>query len=136
MPEEIEKILELAKPPSPEPTGEPTISKSARISRVCGFLALGSVGLFWLMFFAALNGYENHGGDSDVFLYLSAGEGLLLLGLSLAAITCAIIGFAGAKRYPGNWKVAGLAIVLTLVAVAGFLTPIIIILSHLTLQIG
>ncbi len=136
MPEEIEKILELAGPPVVQPSGSPDVSKSARIGRVCGFLALGSVVLFWLIFVAAVNGYETHGGDSDMFLHLLAGEGLLLLGLSLAAITCAIIGLVGAKRHPGNWKVAGLAIVLTLVAVAGFLAPIIIFLSHMTLQIG
>ena len=130
MPEEIERILELTKPSAPESPAAPLVSKSARISRACGFLALGSVVLFWLMFFVAVNGYENHGGDSDIFLQLLAGEGLLLLGLSLAAITCAIIGLAGAKRHSGNWKVAGLAIVLTLVAVAGFIVPLLVVLSQ------
>ena len=115
---------------------EPTVSKSARIGRGCGFLALGSVVLFWLVFFVAVNGYENHGGDSDIFLQLLAGEGLLLLSLSPVAIICAIIGFVGARHHPGNWKVAGQAIVLAVVAMAGFLAPIIIFLSGLSLQIG
>jgi len=49
MTEEIETILELTKPPADQPAGEPTISKSARISRVFAFLALGSVIVFWLL---------------------------------------------------------------------------------------
>jgi len=129
MPEDIEKILELANPPTAQSAGERTISGSARLSRVCGFLALGSVVLFWLLFLTACSGYERHGGDPDMVLHLLAGEGLLLLGLSPVAIICAIIGLVGARRHPGNRKVAGLAMVLTLVAVAGFLAPIIIFLS-------
>ena len=49
MTEEIEKILELTKPPADQPAGESTISKSAQISRVFAFLALGSVIVFWLV---------------------------------------------------------------------------------------
>ena len=129
MPEDIKQILELVEPPEAQSTAGPTVSTSARIGRVCGFLALGSVVLFWLLFLTACSGYERHGGDPDFVLHLLAGEGLLLLGLSPVAIICAIIGFVGARRHPGNWKVAGLAILLTLVAVAGFLAPIIIYLS-------
>jgi hypothetical protein len=129
MPEDIEKALELARPSASEPASERTVSTSARIGRGCGFLALGSVVLFWLLLLTAYSGYERHGGDPDIVLHLLAGEGLLLLGLSPVAIICAIIGFVGARRHPGNWKVAGLAILLTLVAVAGFLAPIIIYLS-------
>ena len=136
MPEDIKQILELVEPPEAQSTAGPTVSTSARIGRVCGFLALGSVVLFWLMLLTACSGYERHGADPDLVLRLLAGEGLLLLGLFLVAMICAIIGLVGAKRHPGNWKVAGLAIVLTLVAVAGFLAPIIIFLSHMTLQIG
>jgi hypothetical protein len=130
MPADIEKILELANPPTAQPAGERTISGSARVSRVCGFLALGSVVLFWLLFLSACSGYERHGGDPDLVLHLLAVEGLLLGGLSPVAIICAIIGMVGAKRHPGNWKVAGLATVLTIVAVAGFIVPLLVILSQ------
>lgn len=109
MTEEIEKILELTKPPADQPAGEPTISKSARISRVFAFLALGSVIVFWLL---------TLGAHSYYFLDLFYDEGLLLFGLSLAAITCASIGL----------KVERLAIVLTIVAVAVFFAPCFIIL--------
>jgi hypothetical protein len=129
MPEDIKQILELVGPLEAKSAAKPGVSTSARIGRVCGFLALGSVVLFWLLFLTACSGYERHGGDPDIVLHLLAGEGFLLLGLSPVAIICAIIGFVGARRHPGNWKVAGLAIVLTLVAVAGFLAPIIIYLS-------
>lgn len=86
MPEEIAKILELAKPSATQPAEKPTISMSASISRVCGFLALGSVIFFWPVLIAAGNSYKIHGGDPNSILFLIAGEGLLLLGLSLLAI--------------------------------------------------
>jgi hypothetical protein len=113
MPEEIEKILELTKPPADQTAGEPTISKSARISRVFAFLALGSVIVFWLVTL----GYQTYDERLYYFLDLFTNEGLLLFGLSLAAITCASIGL----------KVERLAIVITIVAVAGFLVPMIIL---------
>lgn len=114
MPEEIEKILELTKPPGDQPAGEQTISKSARISRVFAFLALGSVIVFWLLTLGYLTYYER----LYYFLDLFAGEGLLLFALSLATITCASIGL----------KVERLAIVITIVAVAVFFAPLFIIL--------
>jgi hypothetical protein len=109
MPEEIKKILELTRP-----AGGPTISKSARISRVFAFLALGSVIVFWLVTLGYLTSYDRLYYFGDLFV----GEGFLLFGLSLAAITCASIGL----------KVERLAIVITIVAVAGFLAPMIIYL--------
>jgi hypothetical protein len=108
MTEEIEKILELNKLPADQPAGEPTISKSARISRVFAFLALGSVIVFWLLTLGVRSYYF-----LDLFYY----EGLLLFGLSLAAITCASIGL----------KVERLAIVITIVAVAVFFASLIIL---------
>jgi hypothetical protein len=130
MSDDIEKALELANPLATQPAGQRTISSSAKFSRVCGFLALGSVVLFWLLFLTACSGYERHGGDPDMVLRLLAGEGLLLLGLSPMTIICAIIGMVGARRHPGNWKAASLAMVLTLVAVAGFIVPLLVILSQ------
>jgi hypothetical protein len=109
MTEEIEKILELTKLPPDQPAVEPTITKSARISRIFAFLALGSVIVFWLLTLCVRSYY---------FLDLFYDEGLLLFGLSLAAITCASIGL----------KVERLAIVLTIVAVVGFFAPLFIIL--------
>ena len=105
--ENLSNILEVREE-SPEPAGEPTISKSARISRVFAFLALGSVIVFWLLTLS----------DSYYFLDLFFGEGFLLFGLSLAVITCASIGL----------KVERLAIVITIVAVAVFFAPLFIIL--------
>jgi hypothetical protein len=105
--ENLPNILELLEE-SPQPAGEPTISKSARISRMFAFLALGSVIVFWLLTLF----------DSYYFLDLFFDEGLLLFGLSLAAITCASIGL----------KLERLTIVLTIVTVAGFLAPLFIIL--------
>jgi len=114
MTEEIEKILELTKPPADQPAGEPILSKSARISRVCAFLALGSVIFFWMVTL----GYLKYDEFLYHFLDFFFGEGLLLFGLSLAVITCASIGL----------KVERLAIVLTIVAVVGFFAPCVIIL--------
>ena len=136
MPEEIEKILELTGPPVIQPSGSPDVSKSAQVSRVCGLLALGSVVFFWLMiglFYLA----EKSGGNTEkLFEFLLVAECCLLPCLSITAVITAIVGLVGAKRHPGNRKAAVWAIVLTLVAVAGFLVPIIIFLSHMTLQIG
>ena len=113
MTEEIEKILELTKPPADQPAGESTISKSAQISRVFAFLALGSVIIFWLVTLGYLTSYDRLVYFGDLFV----GEGFLLFGLSLAAITCASIGL----------KVERLAIVITIVAVAVFFAPLIIL---------
>jgi hypothetical protein len=136
MPEEIEKILELARPSAPQATGKPTVAKSARVSRICGLLALGSVVFFWLMiglFYLA----EKSGGNTEkLFEFLLVSECCLLPCLSITAVITAIIGLVGAKRHPGNRKAAVWAIVLTLVAVTGFLAPIIIYFSRHPLQIG
>jgi len=136
MPEEIEKILELARPPATQPAGEPTASRSARISRVCGFLALGSVILFWLMIGLFYLAEKSGGNAENLFEFLLVSECCLLPCLSITAVITAIVGLVGAKRHPGNRKAVVWAIVLTLVAVAGYLAPIIIFLSHMTLQIG
>jgi exosortase/archaeosortase len=80
---------------------------------------------------------EKSGGNAEnLFEILLVSECCLLPCLSLAAVLAAIVGLVGAKRHPGNRKAAVWAIVLTLLSVAGFLVPIIIFLSHMTLQIG
>ena len=136
MPEEIEKILELTKPPADQPAAKPIISKSARISRACGLLALGSVVFFWLMIGLFLISETAGGNAESLFEFLLVSECCLLPCLSITAVITAIVGLVGAKRHPGNRKAAVWAIVLTLLSVAGFLVPIIIFLSHMTLQIG
>lgn len=136
MPEDIEKILELAGPQAAQPAGEPTVSKSARVSRICGLLALGSVVFFWLMIGLFYLAEKSGGNAENLFEILLVSECCLLPCLSLAAVLAAIVGLVGAKRHPGNRKAAVWAIVLTLLSVAGFLVPIIIFLSHMTLQIG
>jgi hypothetical protein len=129
MPEEIEKILELAQPPVAPSPRELTVSKSARVSRVCGLLALVSVICFWLMMGLCWLA-EEAGGDAETLVVFGLlAEGCLLPGLSLAAGIAAIVGFAGAKESPGNSKVGGWAVALTVLAVAGFIAPILVILS-------
>ena len=130
MPEDIEKILELTKSSAPQPTEEPTVSKSARFSRTCAFLALGSVMVFWLMMklFSLVNGvslaeatFQN---SSGVFDLLLIAEICLLPCLSLAVAIGAIMGFLATKRCPGNRKVVIRALALTALAVAGFVVPL------------
>jgi hypothetical protein len=131
MPEEIEKILELAGPPAAQPAGGPTVSKSARISRTCGLLALGSVILFWLMM-GLFGSAEEAGGKNarDLSANLLVFEICFLACLSIAVAITAIMGLVGAKRHPGNCKVIVWALVLTVLAVAGFIVPLLVILSH------
>jgi hypothetical protein len=134
MPDDIKRTLELAHPEATQPTGEPTVSRSARFSRVCGFLALGSVVLFWPVLIATAGGYKSHGGDPNAILFIIAGEGLLLLVLAVLAIISAVAGFLSTEHRPGSGKTAGLAIVLALLAVAGFLVPFIVCLSHASIN--
>jgi hypothetical protein len=131
MPKEIDKILELAKPPVVQTSDSTTISKSARFSWACGLMALGSVIIFWLMlgWIWILEKGGQGGNAEELFLPLLVTECCLLPGLSTAAVIAAIVGLVGAKRQPGNRKVAIWAIVLTVIAVAGFLAPIIIYIS-------
>jgi len=134
MPEDIENILELTKPGASEPTGPTAISKSARFCRACALLALSSVILFWLLIGLAWL-MEKAGGDAEkpvVFLLVS--ECCLLSCLFVAAVIAAIAALVGAKRRPRNRKIAILAIALTSLAVAGFLVPIWIVLSQITIH--
>jgi len=132
MPEEIEKILDLSKPTAAQTTEEPAISNSARVGRVCGFLALGSVVLFWLMM--GLFGSAEEAGGNARGPYLAANllvfEICFLPCLSIAVAITAIMGLVGAKRHSGNRKVVVWALVLTVLAVAGFIVPLLVILSQ------
>ena len=130
MPEDIEKILDLTKPPAPQPTGRQAVSRSARFSRTCGFLALGSVILFWLMMklLSLVKGvsmadatFQN---SSGVFDLLLIAEIFLLPCLSIAVAIGAIMGFLATKRCPGNRKVVLRALAMTALAVAGFVVPL------------
>ena len=131
---EDENILELARPPAPQAAGEPTVSKSARISRTCGFLALGSVIIFWLMIVPIAFAEGGGGIARDLTGNLLVSEGCLLMGLSAAVAITAIMGFVGAKRHPRNRRVVVWAIVLAVVAVTGYIVPIAVILSQLKLR--
>lgn len=130
MPEETDKILELAKPPVVQPLAKPIISKSARFSRTCAFLALGSVMVFWLMMkllslvkgvSLAVATFQNSSGGFD---FLLIAELFLLTGLCIAVVISAIMGFVAAKRCPGNRNVVIWALALTALAVAGFVVPL------------
>lgn len=130
MPEAIEKILDLTKPPAPQPTRQPAVSGSARFSRTCAFLALGSVIFFWLMM-GLFGSTEEAGGNArDLSANLLVFEVCILPCLSIAVAITAIMGLVGAKRHPGNRKVVVWAIVLTVLAVAGFIVPLLVILSQ------
>ena len=130
MPEDIEKILDLTKPPAPESSAKSIISKSARFSRTCAFLALGSVMVFWLMMkllslvkgvSLAVATFQNSSGGFDLLLIA---EILLLPCLSIAVAVGAIMGFLATKRCPGNRKGVLWALALTALAVAGFVVPL------------
>ena len=132
MPEEIEKILDLTKPPAVQPAAKPIISKSARFSRTCALLALGNVMVFWLMMkllslvkgvSLAVATFQNSSGGFDLLLIA---EVFLLPCLSIAVAIGAIMGFFGAKRFPGNRKVVVRALVLTALALAGFFIPLLV----------
>ena len=134
MPEDIEKTLELAKLPTTQPTGQPTVSTSAQVGRVCGFLALGSMILFWLMIVPIAFAEGGGGIARDLTGNLLVAEGCLLMGLSVAVAITAIVGFVAAKRHPRNRRVVVWAIVLAVVAVTGYIVPIVVILSQLKLR--
>ena len=134
MPEEIETILELAEPPAVQPPAAPTVSTTAQVGRVCGFVALGSMILFWLMIVPIAFAEGGGGIARDLTGNLLVSEGCLLMGLSAAVAITAIMGLVGAKRHPGNRKVVVWAIVLAVVAVTGYIVPIVVILSQLKLR--
>ena len=130
MPEDIEKILDLTKPLAPQPAVKSIISKSARFSRTCAFLALGSVMVFWLMMklLSLVKGVSlavaTCQNSSGVFDLLLIAEIFLLPCLSIAVAIGAIRGFLATKRCPGNRKVVIRALALTALAVAGFVVPL------------
>lgn len=132
MPEEIDKILELTKTPVLQTSDSTAVSKSARFSRVCGLLALVSVIFFWLIlgWFWILEKEGKGGNAEELFLPLLVAECILLPAFSTAAVIAAIVGLINSKRQPGNRNIAVWAIVLTFLAVVGFLAPIIYISSH------
>jgi hypothetical protein len=130
VPEEIEKILDLTQPPAPQATREPSVSKSARFSRTCAFLALGSVMVFWLMMVPIGSAVKATGNAGDLIAILLVCEAYFLTGLSIAVAITAIMGLVGAKRHPGNRKVIVWALVLTFLAVAGFIVWFLIALSR------
>jgi hypothetical protein len=137
MPEEIDKILELAGRPAPQPPAALPISKSARFSRACAFLALGSVIVFWLMIglVSLVEGIsivevatKNLSDLTEFFITIFLIAGIYLLPcLSIVVAITAVMGFIGAKRSPGNRKVVAWALVLTALAVAGFFVPLLYI---------
>ena len=136
MPEDIEKILDLTKPPAPQPTGQAAVSRSARFSRAFAFLALGSVIVFWLMIGVAslVKGISLEEAltqnVSDLFDILLIAEILFLPCLSFAVAISAIMGFVGAKRWPGNRKAVVRALILTAVAAVSFLVPLLYFLAR------
>jgi hypothetical protein len=134
VPEEIGKILELAEPPAVQPPAAPTVSTTAQVGRVCGFLALGSMILFWLMIVPIAFAEGGGGIARDLTGNLLLAEGCLLMGLSVAVAITAIVGFVAAKRHPRNRRVVVWAIVLAVVAVTGYIVPIVVILSQLKLR--
>jgi hypothetical protein len=92
-------------------------------------LALGSVIFFWIML-GCIWILEKKGGNAEeLFLPLLVAECCLLPSLSTAAVIAAIIGLVGSKRQLGNRNAAVWAIVLTILAVVGFLAPIILYIS-------
>ena len=134
MPEDINKILELARPSAPQPAGQAAVSRSARVSRVCGFLVLGSVILFWLVVGLFLISETAGGNSAKLFEFVAVAECCLLPCLSITAVIAAIVGLVGARRHHGNGKAVVWAIVLTVLAVAGFMVPIYVIHSRITIH--
>jgi hypothetical protein len=130
MPEEIDKILELARPSATQPTEPAVISMPASFCRGCGFLALGSVIVFWLTLWSIGSAEEAGGNARDLSANLLVFEIWFLSCLSIAVAITAVMGFVGAKRCPGNRKVVVWALVLTVLAVAGFIVPLLVILSQ------
>jgi Fe2+ transport system protein B len=134
MPEDLKQILELAGSPEAQSPAEPTVSTSARISRVCGALALGSVIFFWVMMGLFWLAEKAGGNTENLFEILVVCECCLLPCLSIAAAITAITGLVGAQRYSGSRKVVVWAIVLTLLAAAGFIIPILVIVSRTSIH--
>jgi len=130
MPEDVNRILELAGPSARQPAGQAAFSKSARIIRTCAFLALGSMIIFWLMMALLPTVGVARGTVNELSALLLVMEFYFLICLSIAVAITAIMGFVGAKRHPGNWKVVVWALVLTFLAVAGFIVWFLIALSR------
>ena len=134
MAKDLERILELAKPPAVQPPAAPTVSTATQVGRVCGFLALASVICFWIVIVPIAFAEGGHGVARDLTEIVLVSEGCLLMGLSVAVAITAIMGFVAAKRHPRNRRVVVWAIVLAVAAVAGFIVPIVVILSQLQLR--
>ena len=136
MPEEIEKILELAERPAPQPPAALPISRSARCCRACAFLALGSVIVLWLTMGVAAfaRGISIQKAVtqnvSDFFDIVLIAELYLLPCFSIAVAISAVMGFIGAKRWPGNRKAVVRALILTAVAAVSFLVPLLYFLAR------
>ena len=137
MPEEIEKILELAERPAPQPPAALPISRSARFCRACAFLALGSVIVLWLTMGVAgfakgisLQKAVTQNVSDFIDIVLIVELQLLLPCLSVAVAITAIMGFVGAKRWPGNRKAVVRALILTAVAAVSFLVPLLYFLAR------
>ena len=69
-------------------------------------------------------------GSGPLVAILLLFEAYFLTGLSIAVAITAIMGLVGAKRHPGNRKVIVWALVLTFLAVAGFIVWFLIALSR------
>jgi len=140
MPEEIEKVLELAKPPAAKPPGPLAVSKSARFCRVCARLVLGSAIVFWLVLglVSLVEGIpimevatRNIGDWSELFVAIVFLAGIYLMPwLVLGAAIAGVVGFISAKRFPGNRRIFTRALVLTALAVIGFVVPLLYILAR------
>jgi len=105
------------------------VSTSAMVSRVCGFLALGSSLLFWIFLSEAWHSHLARGGDPDGIMFMVVIEGVVMAGLSLLAIICAVVGLTHRHSYPGNAKALRLAILLIVLGISAYLAPINIYLS-------
>jgi len=86
--------------------------------------------VFWLTLWSIGSAEEAGGNARDLSANLLVSEVCFLTGLSIAVAITAIMGLVGVKRHPGNRKVIVRAIVLTVLAVAGFIVPLLVILSQ------
>jgi hypothetical protein len=101
---------------------------------------LGGVILFWtvLGFISLVEGLSitqaatrNLGDVAEFFLTILLLAGICLLPcLAIVVAITAVLGFAGAKRCPGNRRVVAWALVLTALAVIGFVVPLLYILAR------
>lgn len=140
MPEDIEKILELAERPAPRPQTALPISKSARFCRASAFLALGGVMVYWMVvgLVALVEGVSiaeatttNLGELSELIITIFFLAGIYLLPcLAIVVAITAVMGFVSAKRCPGNRRVVIWALVLSALALASFFVPLAVYLAR------